>query len=67
MSAHGARLFGPLKRAIRRRLRAFLPGAAIVAIAAVFGAISLGFGALAAYIQLGAVEGGRMPLRLLAT
>ena len=51
------KLFGLLDGAIRRRLSGFLLGAAVVALGAVFAAISLGFGALAAYVQLSAVEG----------
>ncbi len=50
-------LFGLLNAAIRRRLHNFLLSAAAVALAVVFAAISLGFGALAAYIHLSAVEG----------
>lgn len=55
-----SKLFGLLNAAIRRRLHNLLLSAAAVALAAVFAAISLGFGALAAYIQLSAMEGRSM-------
>lgn len=51
------KLFCLLNGAIRRRLRGFLLGAVVAALGAVFAAISLGFGALAAYVQLSAMEG----------
>jgi hypothetical protein len=52
-----SKLFSLLRAAIRRRLHNVLLSAAALALAAVFAVISLGFGVLAAYVHLSAMEG----------
>jgi hypothetical protein len=52
-----SKLFSLLTAAIRQRLRDILLGASAVALASLFLAISMGFGAFAVYVHLSAVEG----------
>jgi hypothetical protein len=52
-----SKMFSLLSAPIRQRLRDILLGVSAVALASLFLAISMGFGALALYVHLSTVEG----------